>query len=194
MKTGGMPQLDISVPPAPRPAPITRAHRLDLIRRMLGDEHIPLRTRVLAIILLLYAQPVSRITRLTTGDVSRDGAHTLLRLGDPPTPVPEPFAALLHRYAQTRTNMNTAANPVAGWLFPGRRPGEPMTPGAIVGILRRAGVPPLSSRTGALRQLLVDAPAPVVADMLGYAHTTAAVHAADAGGPWSRYAAGDHSR
>jgi hypothetical protein len=32
--------------------------------------------------------PVSLIVRITTGDVIRDGGQVLLRLGDPPSPVP----------------------------------------------------------------------------------------------------------
>jgi hypothetical protein len=37
--------------------------------------------RSVAAILLLYAQPFSRITRLTLDDVIRDGDQALLRLG-----------------------------------------------------------------------------------------------------------------
>ncbi|MGH3711798.1 MAG: hypothetical protein ACRDRQ_27720 [Pseudonocardiaceae bacterium] len=46
-------------------------------------------------IVLLYAQRVSRIVRLTVDDVIRDGDQILLRLGEPPSPVPTPFAELL---------------------------------------------------------------------------------------------------
>jgi hypothetical protein len=37
-------------------------------------------------------------------------------------------------------------------------------------------------------------PAPTVAEALGYHHVTTAELAAQAGGTWSRYAPGDHSR
>ncbi|MEU3312820.1 hypothetical protein ABZ743_09210 [Streptomyces sp. NPDC006662] len=37
---------------------------------------------------------------MTTDDVVHDGQHVVLRLGDPPTPAPEPVAALLLDYLQ----------------------------------------------------------------------------------------------
>ena len=44
--------------------------------------------------MLLYAQPLSRVLRLTVTDVTRDDdGQVLIRLGDPPAPVPEPFAS-----------------------------------------------------------------------------------------------------
>lgn len=48
-----------------------------------------------------------------------------LRLGDPPSPVPEPVASLLLNYIATRDNMNTATNRASRWLFPGRRADQP---------------------------------------------------------------------
>ena len=113
--------------------------------------------------MLLYAQPVSRLTRLTIDDIHHHDGQTLLRFGDPPSPVPEPFAALLSQLAATRSNMNTAANPAARWLFPGGRPGQPLTPGALLPSLRHLGIPITKARTAALRELILQAPAPVIA-------------------------------
>jgi hypothetical protein len=56
------------------------------------------------------------------------------------------------------------------------------------------GVPALAGRTAALRQLVLQVPAPVVAQALGYHHRTTTRVATEAGTPWVRYAAGDHSR
>jgi hypothetical protein len=44
-----------------------------------------------------------------------------------------------------------------------------------------------------LRQLVLQAPAPVVAQALGFHPVTAHRHAADAGGTWKSYAPGDHT-
>ena len=137
--------------------------------------------------MLLYAQPVSRLTRLTIDDIHHHDGQTLLRFGDPPSPVPEPFAALLSQLAATRSNMNTAANPAARWLFPGGRPGQPLTPGALLPSLRHLGIPITKARTAALRELILQAPAPVIAQALGYSHTTTHRHLADAGGTWNQY-------
>jgi hypothetical protein len=41
---------------------------------------------------------------------------------------------------------------------------------------------------------VLQVPAPVVAQALGYHHNTATRLATEAGTPWSRYASGDHGR
>ncbi|MEV4239175.1 MULTISPECIES: tyrosine-type recombinase/integrase [unclassified Nocardia] len=46
----------------------------------------------------------------------------------------------------------------------------------------------------ALRQLVLQVPAPVIADALGIHYTTAHRHRDHVGGTWNRYAPGDHIR
>lgn len=176
------------------PTPISQKQRLATIRRLLTKDDIPLLTRVAATLMLLYAQPLTRILRLTIDDVLHQDNEVSIRLGDPPTPIPPPFAGLLRTHIDHRLNLTTATNPDARWLFPGRRGGQPMTPEAIERRLRQHGIPGLRGRTAALRQLVLQAPAPVVAKMLGYNPDHTARLVAEAGGTWSRYAAGDHAR
>jgi hypothetical protein len=109
-------------------APLTHARRVKLLGQILTDADAPLRSRTAAGLLLLYAQPVSRIVRLTIDDVIQDNDQVLIRLGDPPSPVPQPFAALLLDYTAHRANMRTATNPGSTWLFPGRRASQPLRP------------------------------------------------------------------
>ena len=71
-----------------------------LIRRFVLGGDLPLHLRVAACLLLLYAQPLSRIVRLTASDITRDDdGQAYLRFGTPPAPVPEPFAAMLAELA-----------------------------------------------------------------------------------------------
>jgi hypothetical protein len=49
---------------------------MTLLGQVLTDQQAPLRSRAAAAILLLYAQSVSRITRLTIDDLIRDGDQT----------------------------------------------------------------------------------------------------------------------
>ena len=161
---------------------ITQTERLDLIRRFAPAGDLPLHLRTAACLMLLYAQPLSRILRLTAGDIRReDDGRAYLRLGTPPAPVPEPFAAMLDELA-------TAAGG-AGWLFPGRHIGQPRGYRAVYRDLRDAGLPMRKARTSALRDLVVQAPAPVVADALGFHQTTTTRQLTAAGGTWNRYAA-----
>ena len=117
----------------------------------------------------------------------------LIRLGDPPSPVLEPFADLLLQLLCSRPSMSMPTNLASPWLLPGRRPGNPMTSGTIRKRIISAGVPNVFARTAALRQLVLEAPAPVVAGMLGFHPVHTAFVTKQAGADWSRYAPGDHS-
>jgi integrase len=193
VKTGHLHRLALPPLQPARSAPVLTAQaRLDLLSRALTDDQAPVRTRAAACLLLLFAQPISRIVRLTTDDLIRQDGQLLLRLGEPPAPVPEPFAALLLQLAASRQNMNTATNPASPWLFPGRRGGQPLHPDTLQTALRHFGIPATAARTAALRDLVLQAPAPVIAQALGYGHLAIHRHAAQAGNTWARYAPGDH--
>ncbi|QXJ25829.1 hypothetical protein AGRA3207_007388 [Actinomadura graeca] len=101
--------------------------------------------------------------------------------------MPEPFATMLTTLAANRANMNTATNPDSDWLFPGGRAGQPLSAGAFLQQLRALGLPVAQTRTAAFRQFVLQAPAPVVAQALGYHHNTATKHRTAAGGTWNRY-------
>ena len=175
-------------------APLPDHERVSQLGRILTGHDLPLRTRVAAAIVLLYAQPLSRIVRLTLDDVIRDGGQVLLRLGEPPSPVPGPVADLLLSWIGNRDNMNTATNRNSPWLFPGRRAGQPMNPDALAALVNDIGIPTIAGRASAIRQHVLEMPAPVVADALSYHPVTTAKLAAQAARTWSRYAPGDHLR
>jgi hypothetical protein len=195
MRAGHLPRLELPRLLISRVAPITQHRRLELLGQVLTDDHSPLRSRVAACLLLLFAQPATRIVRLTIDDITRaDDGGVFIRFGEPATPVPEPFATLLLPATAQRDNLQTATNPGARWLFPGRRAGQPLHVGTLTQLVRDLGIPALAGRTAALRQLVLQVPAPVVAQALGYRHSTTTRVATEAGTPWSRYASGDHSR
>lgn len=194
MATGQLPRLELPRLFITRAAPITQHRRLELLGQLLTDDHRPLRSRVTACLMLPFAQPATRIVRLTIDDITRaDDGGVFIRFGQPPTPVPEPFASLLLQATAERDNLQTATNPGARWLFPGRRGGQPLHASTLGALVRDLGIPARAGRTAALRQLVLQAPAPVVAQALGYNHSTTTRIATEAGTPWSRYASGDHS-
>jgi hypothetical protein len=139
--------------------------------------------------MLLYAQPLSRILRLATSDITRDEtSQTWICFGHPPAPVPEPFADLLHQHLSGRPAGSGT------WLFPGRNPGQPAAYSTVFTQLRDLGFPMRTARISALRQLVLQAPAPVIAEALGFHHTTTQRRRADAAGTWSHYPGGDHGK
>ncbi|WP_344886637.1 hypothetical protein [Nonomuraea antimicrobica] len=117
--------------------PLTQHRRLELLHLTLDDRAGPVRSRAAACLMLLYAQPASRIVRLTLDDIVHDSdGQVLIRLGDPPTPVPDPFSELLLQAKAERSNMNTATNVDARWLFPGRRAGQPLHHRSLADLVR----------------------------------------------------------
>lgn len=136
----------------------------------------------------------SRVVRLTLDDITHAEQQTLLRLGEPPSPVPEPLAELLLGRSDSRDNMNTATNHASRWLFPGRRAGQPLHPDVLAALLNDLGIPTTAGRTAAIRQHVLEMPAPVVAEALSHHRVTTAKPASETGGTWSRYASGDHWR
>lgn len=195
-ESGRMPRL--ALPPAviaQGPEPLHQHRRLAILRRVLNDDSLPLRARIAAALVLLYAQPVSRIVRLTIDDVTNDETTVTVRLGDPPSPLPEPVADLMRACIQSRQHLPYASSRSSQWLFfPGSQPGQPMNPVSLQVHLREISVPPQRGRTSAIRQLVLQAPAPVIAMALGYHDKTATRLVTEAGGTWSRYAPGVHQR
>jgi hypothetical protein len=96
---------------------------------------------------------------------------------------------MLTELAANRVNMNTAANPDCQWLFPGQRVGQPLRPIRLRRQLHALGIPVTQARTASFRQLVLQAPPPVVARALGFDYGTATDHAIAAGGTWNRYPA-----
>ena len=60
--------------------------------------------------------------------------------------------------------------------------------------VREIGIPAAAARGAAIRQQLLEMPAPVVADALGYHDKTTARLLNEGGGAWNRYAAGEHGQ
>lgn len=189
-----MPRLQLPPYRQAVPAPISTRQRITLIRRIHDDTGMDLVDRVAALLVLLYAQSLDRVTRLTIDDITTVDGQMLIALGDPPAPVPAPFDALIGQYLAARPNLTTATNPNSRWLFPGRRAGQPMHPTTIRLRFQRLEIPNLNGRTRAFREMLLQAPPSVVAGMLGYGTNRAEALAAEAGATWEHYAAGDHTR
>jgi hypothetical protein len=171
------------------PAIATRRHadqlaaeaRLAQARRLLDDATLDLRDRVGGLLVLLLAQPASRLLMLTTDHVATHDGRVTIRLGPEPLELPEPLGRLAAR-ADTRTNG-------ISWLFPGARRAAPLGEGQFSRRLRRLGIPALSARTGALLGLATTVPPAILADLLGLSEGSAANWSHLAAADWARYAA-----
>jgi hypothetical protein len=126
---------------AENPAPISQSIRLKMIRDLLTGEDYPLFARVVSLLVLLYAQPLTRIVQLRVDDIPREEDGVSIRLGAPPSPVPEPFASLLLRLLRERPDMSMATNGASPWLLPGRLAGRPLNAVTVGRRIISAGVP-----------------------------------------------------
>lgn len=193
MENGSMPRRILPIRPTNKPSPLPQHRRLALIAKLLDKTDIPLSERVVGLFVLLHAQPLSRIVTLTITDIVVQDEHVTVRFGELPVPAPEPVAGLLRALLAQRKEFR-GPNFDTQWLFPGRRPSQPIVARHLGDKLREHGVPVQAGRTATLQQLVLQAPAPVIASMLGYhhGHTTRLVR--EGGGTWNRYAPGDHDQ
>jgi hypothetical protein len=80
------------------------------------------------------------------------------------------------------------------WLFPGGRPGQPISPWGLGKRLRKLGIQPCPARSTALSQLATEVSAAILARTLGiHIGVTVAWQRASAG-DWANYAAEVSSR
>lgn len=190
---GHTPKLDCSRHPrGPQVAAIDDGERVALTARLLHDDNLDLRDRVAGCLVLIYAQPASRIVTLTVDDVTHTPERIVrLRLGRVPIELPEPLSDLVARLAADPPQpLSTATAGIAcTWLFASKRIGQPMTNGHLTRRLRRIGVRPLAGRTGAILNLAGMLPPSILAELLGIAEGTASDWQRIAGGEWAHYTA-----
>ena len=134
--------------------------------------------------LFLFAQPLTRIAALPTSAIAITDTDVRISLGREPIPVPQPFADMLVNHTGSRPNLRAAGGVGASrWLFPSVHAGRHLYPQVIRERLERLGIDLLGARNTTLQSLVVAAPPPVVAELLGYSYNTAQLHAEIAAQP-----------
>jgi hypothetical protein len=173
---------------APPSRALTQDQRLEWLRELLEGDSESLSYRVAGILLLLYAQPLTKVAALRTSAITFADNDVCISLGKEPIPVPSPFANMLAGYVDSRPHLRAAGGlATSPWLFPSVRPGRHRQPKEIMERLGRLGIDLLGARNTALQSLVVAAPAPLVAELLGYSYNTVQRHAEIAAQPWARY-------
>ncbi|TMQ99253.1 hypothetical protein ETD83_18035 [Actinomadura soli] len=155
--------------------------RIVLIRQPFTDDTPEPLDRVAGLLVLLYAQPVTRLAHLTIDAVTDDRVR--LKIAEEDLPPPEPLTGLTASVVSQRRNMRAAANSTSPWLFPGRLAGRPISATRPRQRPRAVGIT-RADRTAALDQLLRDIPAPVLADLVGCNPRFAAERAATLATDW----------
>jgi hypothetical protein len=163
-------------------------HRKEVLGRLLMDEGISLRDRVVGCLVVLLAQPVTRICTLRIADVEERDGLVDIRLGHESIELPRAVGDLVAAHVHSRSMMATAANANSEWLFPGRSANQHVVARQLNRRMARIGIS-ISDRQAALHQLVRDVPSPVVALAMGLSTGTTAKAAAGLGIDWAAYAA-----
>lgn len=164
--------------------------RWEHARRLLNDDTIEPDDRVAGLLVVLYAQGPSAVSRLTLDHVHTSGDGVRLRLGREPIVLPEPLASLvLNLVANRRGHAAIGDQGTSPWLFPGGQPGRPISAYQLGQRLRHLGLHPGQARSTALFQLATDLPAAVLARLLGIHISVAVAWQRASAGDWANYAA-----
>jgi integrase len=159
-------------------------------RRLIHDSTLKPGDRLAGLLVLLYAQRASDISRLTLDHIQDDGHQIRMRLGREPVVLPEPLDTLVRQTAATRRGHAAIGDDgTSAWLFPGGQPGRPVSGFRMAERLRQLGIHAGPARSAALFQLATDLPAAVLARMLGIHITVAVAWQRASAGDWAAYAA-----
>ena len=192
LDNGHLPGL---VLPDPVPAAGPRGHadhddHWALVRRMLHDpDAANPEDRAAACLVLLYAQPLSKIVALTTDDLAIEDDGTYLRLGPEPLLLPPPLDALVTSLPMAKSFGAASRLADERWLFPGKWAGHHQHPKSLMGRLNQLGITTRASRNTAMLHLASAVPPAVFASLIGISIGAATRWAEYAGSNWTTYAA-----
>ncbi|MGH2701546.1 MAG: hypothetical protein ACRDJ2_07190 [Actinomycetota bacterium] len=183
---------DLALPPTRKHSPLGPVDlnaRWSSARRLLHDGDLDPADRVVGALVVIYAQRLTNIARLTVGDVSDSNGEVFVRLGKEAVWMPEPLGGFLRQLPWRRQVGIAGKLKQSAWLFPGRQAGRHQHPSYLRTRLARIGIECNPARNAALIQLAGQVPAAVLADMLGLHPNTATRWVELAGGNWAGYAA-----
>jgi hypothetical protein len=164
--------------------------RWEQARRLLHEHALKPEDRVAGLLVLLYAQWPSTISRLTLDHIQASDDQVRLRLGREPVVLPEPLANLVLQLLATRRGHAAIGDDGASrWLFPGGQPSRPISAFQLGERLRQLGLHPGQARSTALFALATDLPAALLARMLGIHISVAVTWQRASAGDWTHYAA-----
>jgi len=170
---------------------ISENERLDLLRKCLTDESMPIDVRAAGALVLLYGTTLFRTRHLTTAHMTRIAKHTYLTIGAQPVLMPPRLAQLLEQLPDDRRNRPrlTKTHPGTQWLFPGLNPGRPINRSHFEAKLVQHGISTRKARNAALIKLAAELPSPVLAGLFGLHISTAVRWAELAKRDWVDYVA-----
>jgi hypothetical protein len=170
--------------------PLGAEQRWTLARRLLNDPTIATADRIAGLFILLYAQPVSAIARLTIDRITTHDAGVHVLFGDTRLLLLDPLAELVAQQLESRrSHCIVGRSEPTPWLFPGAHPGKHISESRLGHRLARLGIRSHPGRQAALFDLSTQLPAAVLSRLLGVSASTADRWTSRSGNSWAGYAA-----
>lgn len=163
------------------------------VELLLHDATIASQSRVAGLFLLLFAQPLNKITQMTRDQIHHAQGRVTVTFDTVPIELPPVVAAVVLDHMNGHGSASYRLGDIE-WLFPGRLPGRPIATETVRKILVHHDIHPRASRSAALYALAGQIPAPVLADLLGITRNNATQWAQLAARDWTNYVATRPSR
>jgi len=193
LKRGGYLPLTRLPEPAPRKDPdheVDPEDQIALARHLLHEpDSASIEDRAAACLILLYAQPVTKIASLTTNDIEIRDGDTYLALGTEPLLLIPPLDALITALPVAKPFGTASTLADSRWLFTGKNAGTHLHPASLMRRMQNLGITARTSKNTALLHLAATTPPAVFASLVGVSIGTATRWASLAGASWNRYAA-----
>ncbi|MCU1480819.1 MAG: hypothetical protein JWQ19_1605 [Subtercola sp.] len=187
-KNGHLPAIEAPYRVAKTSPIVSQTQRLELLRQIVTDTTLDSALRAAAVFFLLLGQPVTRIATMTIDQVETDeNGVSSVRVTDTAVILPPPFDSIIQQHLAALPHQTTSTHTTQRWLFSGARPGRHINQSALMAKLRRAGLDLQGAKNATIRALVIDLPAPIVADTLGYSYPTTDRHRRDAGATFIDY-------
>lgn len=158
------------------------------LARVVDREKLTPRDRLAAILVLVLAQRVEDVVRLTWDQVTVDDDRVTITIGAHPVELPPPLDEPLRQLVTDPGQDRTAAHPHSPWIFRGHSPGQHIDASHLRRRLKTVCAP-RAARLGTLEELTKLSPIPVLAEILGYHPSTIERHATNAASTYARYIA-----
>lgn len=171
----------LPVPHPPAAVGMTTDQRIGVIRHLLTTGELSAGDRFAGLLVAVYAQPVTRISRIRRDDIDLTRRPATARFGQQAIELDDHVAAVCACHLVDRDNASE-------WLFPGRTAGQPVSSHGLAERLRPHGATK-AARVSALHDLTRQIPSTILADLIGYNASVIANRADTLGEPWQHYAA-----
>ncbi|MFD3458316.1 hypothetical protein ACFWVM_01260 [Nocardia fluminea] len=167
--------------------PVDADQRWTMARNLLHNNDIAIPYRAAGLLLLLYAQPMTKIIQLQVAHVLQADAGVYLSLGSTPMHLPDPLDELVIRLVEEHVGHSAhGRGERSPWLFPGARPGRHISYIQMATGLHDLDIHALPSRAAALLDLCAQLPADIISQLLGL--STSSADAWSHGGAQAGYA------